>query len=227
MCFTLFPLPTYPVPPPSLNIELLNDPRSGTVVCLQGRAQINSAAIDTDYQVSRSWNREGSNIIISNISQTSPFYTLLTFNPLRVASKDGGDYVYTVTITPQDSTYIASASSNASYTLTVLPYPELVIKKSMSNHTCVLNETAILTGEVSLLPNTASYTLSYSWRGPDDQSILSPSSDYIILNDNLEVSNVKDHMGSYTLTVCLDIPGSFVEEHCSTVSYTLMTDGKK
>ena len=212
LCFSLL------VPPPTLSIALLDDPISGTVVRLLGRVQVMATAIDTPVTLSGRWFRPNSDILSDSVTsnQSSPTDTFLTFNPLRVASKDGGDYVYTVTITPQDSTYIASASSKASYTLTVLPYPELVIEKSIVKSACT---TTSLIGNVVLLLNTANNTLTHVWTDPTGRPIKSSTSD--IIDGSLEVRNEKEHMGDYALTVCLDIPGSSIEGHCSTVSYSI------
>ncbi len=210
-----------------LNIELLDDPITGTLVRLQGTAQV--TAVDTEVTVSRSWSRLGSEDL-SNVSttfnnQTSPYLSILTFNPLRIASKDGGDYMYTVLITPQDSTYIINASMNMSYTLTIQPYPMLEISDSITSGACMINEVAVLMGEVSLLPNTANYALIYTWKDSNNQSINASTSDLVVSGGNLTVMNIMD-TSVYSLTVCLNIPGIGQEEQCSTAFYTLDTDGK-
>ncbi len=207
-----------------LNIELLDDPITGTVVRLQGTAEVNSA-VDTEVTVPGSWSRLGS-ADLSNLSTSSN--TTLTFNPLRNASKDGGDYMYTVLITPQDSTYIISTSTNMSYTLTIQPYPVLEIRDSITSGVCMTNEAAVLMGGVSLLPNTATYnTLIYTWMDPSNQPINASTSSYLVVSGrNLTVMNIMDNTGVYSLTICLDIPGSCMGKHCSTASYTLDTDGK-
>ncbi len=181
--------------------------------------------------VSGSWSRLGSADLSnlstsSNTDQTSPYPTILTVNPLRNADKDGGDYMYTVLITPQHSTYIISTSTNMSYTLTIQPYPVLEIRDSITSGVCITNEAAVLMGGVSLLPNTAPNTLIYTWMDPTNQPISASTSDLVVSGGNLTVMNIMDNIGVYNLTICLDIPGSCMEEHCSTASYTLDTDGK-
>ncbi len=211
-------------------MELLDDPITGTVVRLQGTAQVTT--VNTEVTVSGSWSRLGSADLSnlstsSNTSQTSPYPTTLTFNPLRISNKDGGDYMYTVFITPQDSTYIISTSMNMSYTLTIQPYPVLEISDSITSGVCMTNEVAVLMGGVSLLPNTATNTLIYTWVDPSNQTIRTSTSDLVVSSGDLTVMNIMNNMGVYSLTVCLEIPGSCMGEYCSTASYTLNTDGKR
>ena len=216
-----------------LNIAVLDDPICGTVIRLQGTAQLNSE-VNTNVTVSGLWSRLDSSAL-SNLStssetiRTSPYRTILTFNPLRIASKDGGVYVYTVSITPQDSTYIISTSASVNYTLTIQPYPELEISDSITSGVCMTTQPAILMGGVSLLSNIATNTLMYTWMDPAGQPISASTPDLVISDGNLTVMNIIDNMGIYTLTICLDIPGSCMEEHCSMASYTLDTvvDGKR
>ncbi len=211
-----------------MNVELLDDLAiSGTVVHLMGTSLVDSV-VDTDLIVSGSWSRLDSSDLsnlstLSDTNQVSPYGTTLTFNPLRIASKDEGHYVYTVSISSQDSDFISSVSTSAIYSLSVQPYPELVIIDSIISGVCMSSETIILMGSVTLLPHTAVYTLSYSWVEPAN---LIATSDLLLSDGNLTVINFRDKTGIYTLTICLDVPGSCMTEHCSIASYLLTTDGE-
>ena len=74
------------------------------------------------------WTRDESTILISSSGTdngSSPYYSNLTFSPLRF--EDGGTYVYTVTLSPLLSTYILETAANITFSVSVEPYPVLNI----------------------------------------------------------------------------------------------------
>ena len=122
-------------------------------------------------------------------------------------------------VTPSNPSFVRSVTVNASYTISLQPYPPLEIRfrRSLRSGDCeVGGEIATLTGSVSLLPNIATnHTLSYTWSGPGVAELTT--------GQTLVVSNVT---ATYTLTACLAIPGTDVVDHCSTADYPLSTDGE-
>ena len=197
------------------------------MVSLQGAAQLHQS-VDTNVNVTGSWRRQDLSpfTTITHITQASLYSTTLTFDPLRNEIADGGSYVYTVSVTPAQSTpFIMSNMADENYTLTVLPYPDLMIIDSLGG-VCMLDETATLMGNVTLLPNTATnYTLSYVWTNPAGLPITSSNGDYIINKGALRVDNLASNMGDFSLRICLDIPGTDVVDHCNSTSLSLSTDG--
>ena len=198
---------------------------NGTVISLQGLATLDPV-VDTPVTVMGSWSREGSNETLNSTESTSPplqHATPLTLDPLSV----GGEYVFMVAVSSlMPNQHIEDATVNISYTLDLRPYPVLEISMTVSGGECVTNEAATLMGSVSLLPNTATdHTLTYTWRGPDSQAITANSGDLTVAGRTLTVANVRDNVGEYVLTACLNIPGTTVINHCSAATYLVSSDG--
>ena len=181
--------------------------------------------------VTGSWRRQDLSpfATITHITQAPLYSTTLTFDPLRNESADGGSYVYTVSVTPAQSTsFIIHNMADENYTLTVQPYPDLVINDSLQSGVCKVDEAATLMGNVTLLPNTATnHTLSYTWTNPADQPITSSNGDYIVNEGSLRVENLanQNNMGNFSLRICLDVPATDIVGHCSSTSFTLSSDG--
>ena len=197
---------------------------------LQGTARLHPS-VDTDVTVTGLWRRQDLSPF-TTVTQTTdaPIYnTTLTFDPLRSESADGGNYVYTVSVTPAQSTpFIMSNMADESYTLTVQPYPDLVIIDSLQSGVCMLDEAATLMGSVTLLPNTATnHTLSYTWVNIAGQQITSSDGGYVINGGSLRVQNLTDqnNMGNFHLRICLDIPGADIVDYCNSTTFTLSSDG--
>ena len=165
-------------------------------------------------------------IFISDISQTSPYSHTLTFNPLRGNSDDGGLYVYMLTASPRDSTYIRSASANGIIMIEVQEYPPLEIIRNVTTSVCGEQDQTSLSGNVSLLPNTALYSLAYSWTDPHGQPIPTSTDGISVNKDNLILRNLTLKIGIYTLDICLTVPDSGLNDHCSSATYSLSTTGK-
>ena len=220
---------SYPVPPSTLNILSESHlPINGTMVSLQGTARLHPS-VDTNVTVTGSWRRQDlSPFTTITHAQVSLYSTTLTFDPLRNESADGGSYMYDVSVTPAQSTpFIMSSMDDENYTLTVQPYPDLMIIDSLRSGVCMQDEAATLMGNVTLLPNTAtSHTLSYTWTNPAGQRITSSNGDYNVTEGSLRVKNLRNNMGNFNLSICLDVPGTDIVGHCSSTSFTLSTDGQ-
>ena len=218
----------YPVPPLTLNVMEESRPINGTVVSLRGTARLHPS-VDTNVNVTGSWRRQDLSpfTTITHITQALLYSTTLTFDPLRNESADGGSYMYTVSVTPAQVTrFIMSSMDDENYTLTVQPYPDLVIIDSLQSGICMLDEAATLMGNVTLLPNTATnHTLSYTWTNPAGLPITSSNGDYNVTEGSLHVKNLQNNMGNFNLRICLDVPGTDIVGHCSSTSFTLSTDG--
>ena len=219
------------VPPPTLSIEFLDDAAvQGTVVHLQATATLNPA-VNSPLTVVGEWSRQDmanlpQSIFISDTSQTSPYSHTLTFNPLRDNSDDGGVYVYMLTVSPRDSTYIESASTNRSIMIEVQEYPPLKIIRNVTTSVCGEQEQTSLFGNVSLLPNTALNSLTYSWTDPHGQPISTSTGGISVNKDNLILRNLTLKIGTYTLKICLTVTDSGLSYHCSSAPYSLSTTGK-
>ena len=184
------------------------------MVSLQGLATL-ADVVDTPVNVLLAWSRPDPNGLLDLAQLTSPPYTLTTtFDPLSV----GGVYEFIVAVDTSNPSFVRSVTVNASYTISLQPYPplEIRIRGVLRSGDCVVaGPTATLTGSVSLLPNIATdHTLSYTWSGPGVAE-LTPG-------QTLVVSTVT---ATYTLTTCLSIPGTDVD-HCSTADYPFSTDGE-
>ena len=187
---------------------------TGTVVSLQGLATL-ADVVDTPVNVLLTWSRPDPNGLLDVTALTSPPYTLTTtFDPLSV----GGVHEFIVTVNTSNL-FVRSVTVNASYTISLQPYPplEIRVRRSLRSEDCeVGGAMATLTGSASLLPNIATnHTLSYTWTGPGVPE-LTP-------DQTLVVSTVT---ATYTLTACLAIPGTDVADHCSTADSPLSTDGE-
>ena len=84
--------------------------------------------MDSAVTIQGTWNRnrtdlmngaKGGRVIINNSPMvTSPYYqTTLRFNPLNIS--DAGTYECVVTVTPQNTTFIAIATASISWTIAV------------------------------------------------------------------------------------------------------------
>ena len=199
-----------PVLSPVLDFTLLDEAIAGTVVHLQGRARLDPLIVDTNVSVNWSWTRLGpsdmSEFTSTTVTASHPIYTtILTFNPLRIESRD----MYSVDIIPENSSFIRGVMANTTYTLTSQFYPDLTVDKSISSSNCI-DEEATLSGSVTLLNNTASnYVLEYIWSGAED--VADSTSNTVTVGSD----------GVYMLDVCLNIPVSGIMDHCSTASYTI------
>ena len=214
-CTVLTPPSFPPVPPPTLSVGVSAPPYNGTVLSLQGNATLATEVVDTAVTVRGEWRRADSQQ--PNITSDG-FTTSLAFAPL--GGGDGGEYVYSVAVEPSNPTFTLSSTANQTFTLEVLPYPELQIVTVMENVGCISSgEMTTLRGSVtSLLLRTATdHTLSYTWRHPSGHVVSSTAGD----NTELVVEVVAVNVGDYTLTVCLDIPASGITGHCSSATYTV------
>ena len=189
---------------------------TGTVVSLQGLATL-ADVVDTPVNVLLTWSRPDPNGLLGVTALTSPPYTLTTtFDPLSVF----GVHEFIVTVDTSNPSFVRSVTVNASYTISLQPYPplEIRIRRSLRSGDCEMGGAmATLTGSVSrLLPNIATnHTLLYTWSGPGVAELTT--------GQTLVVSTMT---ATYTLTACLAIPGTDVVDHCSTADYTLSTDGE-
>ena len=199
----------------------------GTVQQLSGVAEIDTRIVDTPIIFSSVWTREdGSTILISSSdtdNRTSPYSSILTFSPLRF--EDGGTYVYTVTLFPLLSTSFLVTSANITFSISVEPYPDINITKEITTIPMRPNIRVTLIGTVILLNNTApGYILNYTWRREGGE-ILSTGAVFMEENITLFINDVYEGAGTYTLVVCLFIPRSGLEDHCSSADYNVVPPG--
>ena len=193
---------------------------TGTRVTIHGLATPVDM-VDSPVTVECSWTDPYSKELATSVYTSPPYAAAVTLDPFSV----GGVYHFIVTITPSNITrYVVGGNVTARYTLAQQPYPSLVVNVAVSSGQCGRNETATLTGNASLLPNTATNrTLAYTWKTPDG---LAPSEDSTLkAGGTLTVNNPRDKTGIYNLTACLTIPGTDVVDHCSSVDYTVFSDG--
>ena len=193
-----------------LNTMLVGAAVAGTVMSLVGSVSLNPL-VDTGVSLSAQWTTQGQTLTVFTTNTNT-----LTFEPL--SRTNTSDYVYMVTVEPDNSTYVESNSANQSFELTVLPYPDLVVVLGVLSGECVEGMTT-LTGDVSasVHPNTSpDYSLTYMWRDPSGDLITESShTDLTVEEDRLIVRDVERNTGDYRLTVCITIPGSDVVDHCS------------
>ena len=173
--------------------------------------------------VSLTWSRPDPNGLLNVTTLPSPPYSLTTtFDPISV----GGVYEFIVTVAPSNSRFVGCITANASYTINVQPYPLLVISKTVRSGECVVNETATLIGNVRLLPNTTTnHIITYSWTGPDGQTVMASIEDFTVVGGMLIISNIRTNTGIYVLIGCLTIPGTDVMSRCIPANYPISTDG--
>ena len=199
------------VPPVMLNTMLVGEAVAGTVMSLVGSVTL-SPLVNTSVSLSAQWTSQGRTLTVSTTNTTT-----LTFEPL--SRTNTSDYVYMVTVEPDNSTYVESNSANQSFELTVLPYPDLVVVLGVLSGECMTQGMTTLTGDVSasVHPNTSpDYSLEYMWRDPNGDLIMeSSNNDFSIEEERLIVRDVGGNTGEYSLTVCITIPGSDVVNHCS------------
>ena len=117
------------VPPPTLTIT--GSPRNTSFfqgLDLTFTCSITlDEAVDTPVTVQGTWNRNGTElmdgdedgrIIITNpLMNTPPYQTTLRFNLLNIS--DAGTYQCSVTVTPQNTTFITTATASISRTIAV------------------------------------------------------------------------------------------------------------
>ena len=198
-----------PAVAPMLNTVLVGETVAGTVMSLVGSVSL-GPVVDTGVSLSAQWTSQGQTLTVSTTNTTT-----LTFEPL--SQTDSSDYVYMVTVEPDNSTYVESNSASQSINLTVQPYPDLVAKICVLCGECMTQGMTTLTGDVSLHPNTSpNYSLAYLWRDPSGDLITESShSDLVVEEERLIVRDVERNEGDYSLTACLTVPGSDVVDHCS------------
>ena len=199
------------VPAPMLNTMLVGEAVAGTEMSLVGSVTL-SPLVNTSVSLSAQWTSQGQTLTVSTTNTT----TTLTFEPL--SQTDSSDYVYMVTVEPDNSTYVESNNASLSFELTVLPYRDLVVVLGVLSGECMEGRTT-LTGNVSasVHPNTSpDYSLAYMWRDPSGDLITESSNDdFSIEEGRLIVRDVGGNTGDYSLTVCITVPGSDVVNHCS------------
>jgi hypothetical protein len=210
----------FAVPPPSLELSLVTGTHLmvveeilGTQVSLLGVATLDPA-VDSQVFVSTFWSRRDVPGVMSSSENT---HATLTFNQLSF--NDSGDYLFTVSVSPSNPAFVkATPSVNASYTMNVQPYPDLVIVGRVRSGECNVDERTTLMGHVTLLPNIgANHNLTYNWTVP------STATEGLIMNGGeLEVRNLMANEGDYTLSTCLTLPGA---EYCNTTEFAIFTDG--
>jgi hypothetical protein len=210
----------FAVPPPSLELSLVTGTQLmvvegivGTKVSLLGVATLDPA-VDSQVSVSTFWSRHDVPGVMSSSENTN---ATLTFNQLSFI--DSGDYLFTVSVSPSNPAFVkATPSVNASYTMNVQPYPDLVVVDTESSGECDVDERTTLMGHVTLLPNIgANHSLTYRWTVP------STATDNLIMNGGvLEVRSLMTNVGNYTLLTCLTFPGA---EYCNTTEYVISTEG--
>jgi hypothetical protein len=179
--------------------------------------------VDSPITVLTSWTRQGSlEVLTFNDNMTpGPFNSTFVFDSLS----PGGDYVFTARVSPSNPTYVrATPNLNATFTINVQPYPDMIIRETIISGKCGVNETATLMGDVSLLPNIAdNHNLTYTWTGPSGN--ISAFRDLTMNRGTLMVRNLATNTGNYTLNACLTIPGTNVVNHCSSTQYFISTAG--
>ena len=169
---------------------------TGTRVTLHGLATL-VAMVNSPVTVECSWTDPFSNELATSVYTSPPYAAAVTHDPFSV----GGVYHFIVTITPSNLThYVVGGNVTATYTLPQQPYPSLVVNVTVSSGQCGGNETATLTGNASLLPNTATnHTLIYTWKTPDGQTIAAPSGDSTLkAGGTLVVNNPRNTQGFTT-----------------------------
>ena len=209
---------------PVLTTMLRSEPITGTVVSLQGTASLDPV-VNTPTSLSGMWVRQDS--LAEILIMTASDNTTLTFDPLK--SIDSDVYVYMVTVTPDDSTYVEANNNSQSFPLTVRPYPDLDVGTDILSGVCDEGGTTLLSS-LTLLANThPSHTLTYMWTDPGGRGITESSDDFTLMSmdSELRVNSLEGNMGEYELQVCLTIPGTDVVDHCSdTLTYAVSTAGK-
>ena len=206
---------------PMLTTMLRSEPITGTVVSLQGTANLDPV-VDIPTSLSGAWVRNAQ--ILNTTANTT---TTLTFNPL--SSRDNGVYWYRVNVTPHDSTYVMHNSNGISFSLTVRQYlspPPLEVGTDILSGTCSERGTTLLSNIILLANTHPSHILTYMWTDPNGHGITESSDNFTLMGSELRVNNLEGNTGQYELQVCLTIPGTDVVEHCSdTITYTISTEG--
>ena len=223
-CINLF----NPVPNPALRILKDEILVQGTVQQISGMTEVDITIVDVPIAITSVWTREDRSTIfhdVTNLSdittRTSPYFSNITFSPLTFG--DGGIYVYTVTVTALDSTYILQAKTNTSSSLIVQPYPNLTITKQITTEQVMQTIRVTLFGTVTVLNNTApGYSLNYTWSREGGVSL-----GMFVMEDGgtLLVRDIYEGAGTYMLVVCLFIPRSGLEDHCSSTNYKVIPPG--
>ena len=230
---------TFLVPAPTLTISLNGEiGTTGTAVqwtevTLQGLATLDDV-VDTEVTVLVEWAAvfpdegyrlerlypPGSASVPAFITSSTPH----AFTLVSVVGVASAVYLLSASVFPSNPTYILQSNRyTTDYALTLQPYPNLVINRRVRGGECGVNETAILTGSVNLLPNTATnHVITYSWTRPDGRPIRQPSKDLTVNEGTLVVRSIT---GSFNLTACLTILGADVMDHCSTAQFFISTDG--
>ena len=184
--------------------------------------------VDVPIAIISDWTRVGSSTTfydVTNLSdtnnRTSPYFSNITFSPLTFG--DGGIYVYTVTVSALVSTHIFQASTNTSSSLIMQPYPNLTITKQINTEQVMQTIRVTLIGTVTLLNNTApGYSLNYTWSREEG---VSPGMFVMVDGGTLLVRDIYEGAGTYMLVVCLFIPRSGLEDHCSSTNYEVIPPG--
>ena len=217
-----------PVPNAALRILMNEILVQGTVQQISGMAEVDITIVDVPIAIISEWTREDSSTTfhdVTNLSdtntRTSPYFSNITFSPLTFG--DGGIYVYTVTVSALVSTYIFQASTNTSSSLIVQPYPNLTITKQITTEQVMQTIRVTLIGTVTLLNNTAlGYSLNYTW---SREGGVSPGMFVMVDGGTLLVRDIYEGAGTYMLVVCLFIPRSGLEDHCSSTNYKVIPPG--
>ena len=149
----------------------------------------------------------------------------LTFDPLKDNSVDGGDYVFFVNVSA-NSSFIKPVVASANITLVISGYPKLNISTSLQTGRCQPERGANLSSLVNILNSTSSQrNITHTWMktGYINQENGGP----ILFNDSFRIESLTENdTGIYTVNVCLKIPESGLENHCSNTSLNMLLKGE-
>ena len=217
---------------PDLEVDIVNEGFmiQGTIFSLISYITIEDHNVNSILKFSGSWSRANDTGFYKvqdsyTVSEETYLRNTLAFDPLKDNSVDGGNYGFFVNVSA-NSSFIKLVVASANITLVISGYPKLNIATSLETGRCQPERGANLSALVNILNSTSSQrNIIRTWMKTGHA--IQENSGPMLFNDSIRINNLTENdMGIYTVNVCLTIPESGLENHCSNTSLNMLLKGK-
>ena len=219
---------------PDLEVDIVQEGFmiQGTIFSLISDVTIEDSNVNSTLNFSGSWFRARNNNTgyekvqyTDAVSKGRYHRNTLTFDPLKDDSMDGGYYVFFVNVSA-NSSFIKPVLASANVTLVISGYPKLNISTTLKTGRCQPERGANLSSSVNILNSTSCQrNITHTWIKTGIK--IQESIGHLLLNYYFQIESLTENdMGIYTVNICLTIPRSGLENHCSNISLNMLLNGE-
>ena len=217
---------------PDLEVDIVHESVmiQGTIFSLVSYITIEDHNVNSILKFSGSWSRTNDTGFYKvqdsyTVSEETYLRNTLAFDPLKDNTVDGADYVFFVNVSA-NSSFIKPVVASANISLVISGYPKLNASTYLETGRCQPERGANLSALVNIINGTSSHrNITHTWMkyGITIQKNSGP----IVFNDFFRIESLTENdTGIYTVNVCLKIPESGLENHCSNISLNMLLKGK-